>query len=354
MNALQRACYNNASIEVVSKLIEVGGIDIIMEQDGDGWNSLQYAIKYGASIDVVSKLVEVGQKDVVMAKNNDGGTSLHVVCAKDTSVGERLVDLLVRQGGADLLMERDASDRTPLHLLITKDAYGEYVEGHVVDYTPYRDIALLLINKGIQLHVGGEYGIGGLFNSHTRTNNEETKPSRDIYWHWDEVVFPVLERLMAQPNNRNQPILHALIMDNAYPCNIKECVNSFTGSVNTIDSLGRYPIDIAVRHGLAWDDGMQTIVGLFASTNRISALHVCAKHGVQWENGMKNVLGRSGRKIVKRVDASTGLYPFMLAAVGGKYSYDLGSVYHLIKKDWELFMIVKKDWELFMSVNSSP
>eukprot|EP00551_Chaetoceros_affinis_P001916 CAMPEP_0203645038 /NCGR_PEP_ID=MMETSP0088-20131115/10418_1 /ASSEMBLY_ACC=CAM_ASM_001087 /TAXON_ID=426623 /ORGANISM="Chaetoceros affinis, Strain CCMP159" /LENGTH=92 /DNA_ID=CAMNT_0050501715 /DNA_START=437 /DNA_END=715 /DNA_ORIENTATION=- len=78
-------------------------------------------------------------------------------------------------------------------------------------------------------------------------------------------------------------------------------MNRFVASINTVDSFGRYPIDVSVRHGLAWDDGM------------------------------KEVVERSYADLLVRQDASTGLLPYMVAAVGGESDYNVGAVFHLIK-----------------------
>ena len=214
--------------------------------------------------------------------------------------------------------------KTPLHALITKDNRRSAI-----------DKASYLINKGIKLQVGGEYSIGGLFNSNT---NQQVQDA--IYEKCDEIVFPALEQVMALPHNHHQPILQALIINNAPPRIIKDLVNHFPDSINTLDSLNTYPIDTAVQHRLSWDDGMEQIVEAFATVQQTTPLNICARHGVQWENGTRNIFESSDMDTIESVDVSTSLYLFMVAAVDDKkYSYDLDSVFHLIKSTPKLVCV---------------
>merc|ERR1712045_46926 len=135
---------------------------------------------------------------------------------------------------------------------------------------------------------------------------------------------------MALPQHRHLPILQAAIINKAHPHIIKDMVNFFTQSVSTVDSLGQYPIDVAVQHRLSWDDGMKDIVEAFGSDQQFTPL-MCAKHGLSWEGGMMHILEDIEENDMERKDEETGLYLFMLAAVGGQYNYDLGSVFHLIQ-----------------------
>merc|ERR1719242_1307637 len=129
---------------------------------------------------------------------------------------------------------------------------------------------------------------------------------------------------MTEPHNHQLPILQALIVHKAPKIIIESTIDSFPHSINTQDSFGKLPIDVAVCHGFAWDGGLQDIVDAFASSQQRTTLHVCAKHGVQWENGTKEMLEGNALDVVERMDDSTGLYLFMTAALGDeKTKYDL-------------------------------
>mmetsp|Transcript_24186 Transcript_24186/g.36024 ORF Transcript_24186/g.36024 Transcript_24186/m.36024 type:complete len:164 (-) Transcript_24186:40-531(-) len=136
---------------------------------------------------------------------------------------------------------------------------------------------------------------------------------------------------MTLPHGRHLPILQAVIDNKTPPVLIKKTIHGFAETINTVDSHGRYPIDLAVHHKLAWGDGMKEIVETFASTQQTTTFHAYIKHGVQLENGTKEVLRGSDVDIVEREDISIGLYPFMVAAVEESYGYGLASTFHSIK-----------------------
>ncbi len=161
------------------------------------------------------------------------------------------------------------------------------------------------------------------------------------------MVLPTLEQVMAQPRNRQHlPILQALIVNKASPRIIKSAINTFIDSINTRDSFGKLPIDVATEYGLSWDDGLKQIVEAMtssASAEHITPLNVCVKHGVQWENGTRIVLENTNsdeQVLLETPDASTGLYPFMMAAAvavdGGDYGYDLDTIFNLMKETPQL------------------
>jgi len=188
-----------------------------------------------------------------------------------------------------------------------------------------------VINKGIELQVGGEFGIGGLFEQNVMFEN------------WNTLVLPALEQVISLPQNQNQPILQAAIVNKSPPNVIKDIVQHFTESVNTTDSLNQFPINIAIREKLPWEDGMKEIVHAFANAQKVSEINVCAKHGLQWENGMSNLFKESVNTTrvhnLKLRDELSGLFPFMLAASGRSGNYDLGSIFHLIKKSSRLVAV---------------
>ncbi len=360
--SLHVACSNNASIKVVKELIEVGGgRDFVWEkEDRNGWTALHVACENNASIDVVKMLIkEGGGRDIVWEADKVGRTPLHFVCLKNAPV-DVVKELIEAGGGRDIVWEKDEDDSTALHLACYFNAsidgvkvLIEYGGGDIItqinnwNETPLQVLitdywsrdeerkragiekASFLINKGIELQIGGEYSIGGIFNNNT--NEEEVRDG--IYKYWDDRVLPTLEQVMAQPHNRHLPILQALIVNKAPPRVIKSAINTFTDSINTRDSFDKYPIDVAVEHGLSWDDGMEKIVGAFALAQQTTPLNVCIKHGVQWENGTKIVLENDDNvDILEIADTSTALYPFMAAAVGHSNTmYDIDSIFHLIK-----------------------
>jgi len=258
MTLLNAACGCNASTDVISLLVDMGGKALFMKKYYGGWNPLYYAchkVRYRASYSYVWEYTELLK----------------------------------------------TYDKTPLQRLIAQDIVHYWwmnQERRERLRKKITDNAAILINKGIELQIEGEYGIGGLFASTSSTQ----KVQDQIYENWDIFVLPALEQVITLPHNRHLPILQATIINNAPPDVITSTVNQFTASINAADSSSKYPIDIAAHHGLAWDDGM------------------------------KGVVERSDTSLFEREDASSGLLPFMVAAVGGKNSYDIGTVFHMIKK----------------------
>ena len=77
-----------------------------------------------------------------------------------------------------------------------------------------------------------------------------------------------------------------------------------------------------------------------ANEKEVLLLNICTRHGVQWENGTRNIFESSDMDTIESVDVSTSLYLFMVAAVDDKkYSYDLDSVFHLIKSTPKLVCV---------------
>ncbi len=258
-------------------------------------NTLEYALKQGASIKVLSKIIEVGGQELVLAKNKYGRNSFQTICYYNTitSTSRDVLDFLIFHGGRDVLKE-DEYGRKPLHNLITNCSRNQ--DGYLSENKELVEKTSFLINKGIELGIGGEYDVGGLFSC-----NLQQRVKNQIYKKWFERVLPALKRVMAMPNNQNQPILQALIVNKAPPRIIKSALRSFTDFINTRDSFGKYPLNVAIDH-------------------RLSCNH-----------GTKILFENSDMSALETANTSTGLYPFMSAALGGERGYDLDFVFHLIQ-----------------------
>ena len=298
--------------EVISKVIEMGGKEIVLKKDVDGHSPLHLAIKCNASIDIKLKLAEIGGEDIAVATDRDGQNPLHSACNKVLLekkslllVNEEELEILTQYNGAKVMTQRDSFGETPLQIFITKalDPYQRMdAEAQERKYKQISDNAAIMIKKGIDLQVGGEYGIGGLF-----IFPQSIIVRKRLYDNWDPIVLPALEQVMALPHFKNLPILqaiiHAIIYNRAPPKIINSTKDKFSFSTNTMDSYGRYPLDVAIHHSL------------------------------EWNRGMKELVEGSNVKYLERIDASTGLYPFMLAGLGGKKNgYDFDTLFCLVKK----------------------
>lgn len=296
----------NPSIEVISKLLTVGGEKLLMEKDNKGQTTLHRCACNGSSIDVVSKLIELGGKRLVMEKDKDEMTALHrIKCTKNASVS--VVSKLLELGGRELIIEKDKSGKIPLH-------------NHVCDAVfctgTTHDIIRLLIDVGIEEQVGGEFSIGGIFNVAPDSLQFE------IYEVWEDVIFPII--IENKSLMETQPILHAAIIGKAPPFIMRDLIDNLD-CLTTRDSMGRYPIDVAISDALKWNGGMKEIVeGMAVKENR-SIINVALHYGLKWSNHMKEILESSLKGNEMERDQMTGLELFMLAAVGD--GCDLNVVY---------------------------
>jgi hypothetical protein len=106
------------------------------------------------------------------------------------------------------------------------------------------------ISKGIQLQVGGEFSIGVLFNFTSE------KYQNRIYQNRNDIIIPALETNMALISRH--PILQVSIIAKAPPHIFRDIISRFD-CVAPQDSMGQYPIDVAVVEKLKWDEGVKDI-----------------------------------------------------------------------------------------------
>ena len=126
---------------------------------------------------------------------------------------------------------------------------------------------------------------GGLFN----VARQEVQ--NKIYEKWED-LSPALKSTLESLHEEQQPlILHAAIISKA-PSNILQRItNQFEYSVTKTDSLHRYPVEVALKQGLSWKDGLQQILKTsvliqqqeYPTKIMISA----AKYGLKWRHHMK-------------------------------------------------------------------
>ncbi len=124
-NSLHFACTFNASAEVVSQLLEVGGLDLLLEKyRGRTPLHLACRCRYKSSFEMVSKLIELGGWNLLLEKNKYGSNALHDACGNSAPL--EVVSKLLEVGERDLL-ERNNSGRNPLHYACWSNASVEVV-----------------------------------------------------------------------------------------------------------------------------------------------------------------------------------------------------------------------------------
>jgi ankyrin repeat protein len=319
--ALHWACHWNLSMDIINKLIDVGGRDLVMITDNNGCTALHGACaSYKPSINVIIKLIHVGGRDIVLVSNGDGRTALHNVCSRNVSI--EVVNKLIDIGGKEVLTTYDNDGKSPLVALLSApcDIDGKSAKTSSI------------ISKATQFQVAGEFGFGGLFDS---AFDDEIKDI--IYKQWNETIIPALEEDDMVLINGQSILLHAAIIAKAPAHIIRDIISRFD-CILSEDSMGRCPIDVAVVEGLKWHEGMDDVVREYTTSTAEQqgqqerlVINVAALHGLLWESGMQQALEESIVQVGNNnVDAMTGLFPFMLAAVGK--SSDLRTIYELMRR----------------------
>ena len=80
-DCLHAACRQNDSTEVISKIVDIGGKELVIKKFNGEYTVLYTVICCcHTRIEVISKLVEVAGRELVMEERSDGNTVLHTAC----------------------------------------------------------------------------------------------------------------------------------------------------------------------------------------------------------------------------------------------------------------------------------
>ena len=79
---------------------------------------LHLALKLEKSVEIVSKLINIGGRELIMKKNQDGQTALHFACQNENTPLD-IVSKLVDEGGHEMTKEIDQYGKTALHYAMT-------------------------------------------------------------------------------------------------------------------------------------------------------------------------------------------------------------------------------------------
>lgn len=261
-------------VQYLHEEIQMKGRQKEVMEKMDCWprfTTLQVALELRKSSEVIIKLVEIGGHQLVIAKNRGGYTALHF--------------------------------------------------GYFYYLNPNKEGFVLMIKEGVLAQVGGEFGIGGLFNCAPRGYHVQ----RNIYQEWDNFA-PSLQNAFASLEHQ-PPILHAAIIANAPWRVIADIIHRFD-CLWAKDSLNRHPIDVARQEDFCFDELVQEIDAM-AATQQRPVIHLAAQYGLKWRSHMKELIESNAEEVVNGVDDVTGLPLFMLAATDK--DYDLTSIYVMMK-----------------------
>ena len=223
---------------------------------------------------------------------------------------------LIEVGGPELLMDKNENEDIALH-------YGYFRPNPDTSYN-YSDVFALVVKECILANIGGEFGIGGLFN----VARQEVQSI--IYQEWEE-FSPALKSTMESLQEDQPLILHAAIVAKAPSHVICNIIYRSKYNVHKTDHLGRYPIEVAFQKGLDWSEGLQQIVETTAveEQQHPRIIYSAAKYGLEWRHYMKELAGANGEEIMNGYDSVTGLRLFMVAAMGN--NNDLSTIYAMMK-----------------------
>lgn len=333
------------NITILNQILTLGGKRLVMLKNDNGSNVLHYACCFMEPFDVVSAIIEVGGKDLVMEVDDNESSMLVLACEHNAPM--EVILLLIDVGGHELVMKRGCYECSTLHeacenganievimklievggseLLQCQDSDGwtallsPYCSSRCCYTKPFGTMFQYMFREYMEANIGGEFSIGGLFNNSSSQSNQDK-----IFSRWDEWFPLIIESLLE----RHQNILHAAILARA-PIRIIHDICTVLDCILTQDSKGRYPIDVAAELGLTWNEGMGILVEQMAQKQNTSLLYVGAKYGVKWDDKMKDIAKSNINEVETGYDSMTGLSAFMLAAAGE--CSDLSTVYSLIR-----------------------
>ena len=356
--ACDKSAHTSHDINIISKLIEVGGKELVMRKNYYGETALHcICCNKNTSIDIIFKLIEMGGRELVMEKNDFGNTALHFVCDnKSISFYTSIISKFINVGGRELIVNKNYYKETALHflcrnknteldiishflkeggkeLLMMKDAdedialhCGFFDENPRWNSPSFNNVFALLVKESILANIGGEFGIGGLFNV-ARQHRQ-----RIIYEEWDQFSPALKSALESLEQEHHPPILHAAILAKAPLHVIRDIINEYEYSVLKVDKLDRYPIVIVFEEGLEWsNEGLQEIVEATSKAQRqhASIIYTAGHYGLKWRHHMKELAEENVDEIMNGYDALTGLRLFMVSAMG-KY-HDLSAIYGMMR-----------------------
>ena len=243
-------------------------------------------------------------------------TALHKACW-NKKIPHHVISKLIEVGGRELLMAKNKDVDIALHSAYFSKNWNRSLRHYSIKFAT-------LIKDHILANIGGEFGIGGLFN----VASEEVQ--NRIYKKWDQII-PALESIIESLQEWQTPILHAAIIAKAPSNIVQDIINHFEYSVENTDSLKQYPIQVAVEEGLGWSEGLQEVIEATAQSQHRQGLSIytAVQYGIKWNPHMKELAETNVDEIMNGYDGLTGLHLFMVAAMGDYH--DLGTIYGMMR-----------------------
>ena len=153
-------------LEFISYILDIGGKDITMIQDEDGYTALHdlsCCASSSINLEVMKMMVEVGGQNLLTVQNEFGSTALHCHC--DCLPNLDMVKLMTEVGGLDMLMLQNNSGNTALHCLCDTAS-------------PSLELVKLMVEVGGLKLVMSRNGVGATTFQHHCFKN--SSPSTDL------------------------------------------------------------------------------------------------------------------------------------------------------------------------------
>ena len=106
------------SHDVLSRLLLIGGKELVLMTDSEGSTALHCCFSYedqASSLKVMDQLIGVGGTDLVLMANSNIETPLHLACNVMRAINPDVVTQLIQYGGKELVLMPDLYAQTVLH-----------------------------------------------------------------------------------------------------------------------------------------------------------------------------------------------------------------------------------------------
>ena len=345
--------YLRQQYNVANKIIEFGGNKFVREKNPfhDDQTCLHQICALGNlgfnNVDVVSKIIEYGGVEIVMQRDARGRVSLHHSLLTETIFDiDEMVDMLLSIGGREILLAHDDLNHSVISCVLSRNNNNwinleeEHFEGKRLEKRINRLFSLM--TQGVEFHIGGQFGLGGLFrtNDERGENHEITEvavsklQNQLVFdpYNWSYIVLPTLKRF-NELHEQTSLILHTMILNAAPDYVVEDVIKSFDFCLITRDSRYRTVLHLSIDTKVEWNVHLRTILKHTATKLQTSMWRLALIHGLEWENGMSRLTEQHTSKVSK-TDLMSNLYPFMLSASGERY--DLSTIFKLIRLKPEL------------------
>jgi len=124
-NALMTILVCHPPLDVVKRIVKLGGIDTVTKAGECGFNAIHYACWGNASLEVIKYLLGIGGKDALLHKSKNGGANpLHTACTRYKSTESNslcdVIRLLIGVGEHDVVAATDFNGEIPIQGLLLR------------------------------------------------------------------------------------------------------------------------------------------------------------------------------------------------------------------------------------------